>query len=113
MPRLPPPTHPCGGAKEVALPVLAPVLDVRALRQRGVNRAITIAGHIDRLVDEGLVVPALPIHDESDLDLLEGSRPILVLLAFDLHRKRLERLPELLQQEHGVDPGAAAQRAEQ
>src|SRR5712692_907191 len=90
--------------------VFAPMLDLGPVRQGGVDGAVAVAGQVDCLVDLFLVVLAVPAQHECDLDLLEGPRPLLLLLAFDLDLQRLEGLFELLEQQHDVDPGAAAER---
>src|SRR5467141_1739659 len=93
--------------------VFVAVLDLRSLRKRRVDGAVTVARQIDRLVDALLIVLAVPRGDERDLDLLERARPILLLLAFDLDRQRFQRLLELLEQEDGVHARAAGERAQQ
>src|SRR5712691_11963552 len=90
--------------------VLAPMLDLGPVRQRGVDRAVAVAGQVDGLVHLLLVVFAVPAQHECDLDLLEGPRPLLLLFALDLDSQRLEGLLELLEQQHDVDAGAAAER---
>jgi len=40
-------------------------------------------------------------------------RPLLLLVALNLHVERLEGLPELLEEEDGIDPGAGTERAEE
>src|SRR5713226_4837000 len=90
--------------------VFAPVLDLRAVGQRGMDWAVAVAGQVDRLVDLVLVVFAVPTQHECDLDLLECPGPLLLLLALNLDRQGLERLLELLEQQDGVDAGAAAER---
>src|SRR5438874_9540891 len=84
-----------------------------AVSERRVDRAVTIASQIERLLDLLVVVLAVPTQHESEIDLREPARPLLLLLALDLDRQRLQRLLELPQQEDGVDAGAAAEGAEQ
>src|SRR2546428_9730445 len=93
--------------------ILPVVFDLGAVRQRGMNRAVAVAGHVDRLIDTLFVVLAVPAGQESDLDLFERPRPFLVLLALDLDGQRLEGLLELLEQQDGVQARAAAERSEQ
>src|SRR5207248_2012418 len=66
-----------------------------------------------RLVDLRVVVLAIPADDERYVDPGEAPRPLLLLLAFDLDIERLDRLLELLEQQHGVEAGAAAEGREQ
>src|SRR2546428_4182518 len=101
---------PRGGRLANILPVM---LDFRAVRQRGMNRAVAVAGHVDRLIDTLFVVLAGPAGQEGDLDLFERPRPFLVLLALHLDGQRLEGLLELLEQQDGVQASAAAERSEQ
>src|SRR3989441_4976930 len=93
--------------------VFSPVSDWHATRQRGVDRAVPIAGPVDRLLDQLPVGVAVPRAVERDLDLVEGLRPLLVPVALDLHLERAQRLLELLQQQDGVQARAAAQGAEE
>src|SRR5437870_2380214 len=95
------------------LSVPAVVMDLNSAGQGRVYRAIAIAGHVEGVIDLFLVVLAVPPDHKSDLDLREPPRPVLLLLAFDLDRQRLERLLELLEQEHGVQTGAGTQRPQQ
>src|SRR6266566_8876243 len=60
-----------------------------------------------------MVVLPVPPEVEGDVDLVEGARPLLVLLAFDLDLHRLERLLELPEEEHRIESCAAAERREQ
>src|SRR2546428_9227556 len=93
--------------------ILPVVFDLGAVRQRGMNRAVAVAGHVDRLIDTLFVVLAVPAGQEGDLDLFERPRPFLVLLALHLDGQRLEGLLELLEQQDGVQASAAAERSEQ
>src|SRR5438445_6228922 len=93
--------------------VFVAVLDLRAVRKRRVDGAVTVASQIDRLVDALLVVLPVPRGHERDLDLLERAGPVLLLLAFDLDRQRFQRLLELLEQEDGVHARAAGEGAKQ
>src|SRR6266851_2854406 len=90
--------------------VFTTVLDLGAVGQRRVDRAVPVAGQVDRLVNLVLVVLAVPAQHEGDLDLFEGPGPLLLLLTLDFHRQGLERLLELLEQQDSVDAGAAAER---
>src|SRR6266850_2192543 len=92
--------------------VFSPVLDVDAPTQRGVDGAVAVAGHVDRRVHLLIVVLPVPADQERDLDLLERAGPFLLLLTFDDHFQRLERLLELLEQQHDVQPRARAECAE-
>src|ERR1700681_4867357 len=93
--------------------VLMVMLDLRPMGQRRVDGAVAIARHVQRLCYESVVVLAVPADMERHVDLRESARPLLLLLAFDLDLHRLQRLLELLQQQHRVEPCAAAKRSEQ
>src|SRR5439155_9831345 len=79
----------------------------------GVDRAVTVAGQVDRLVDQLLVDVAFPGAVESELDTLESLRPLLLTVAFDLDLERPQRLLELLEEQHRVQTGAPAHGSEQ
>src|SRR3979409_1470021 len=69
------------------LGILAAVTDLGPLRKGGVDRAVAVAGEVERLLHLLLVVLAVPAEHEGDLDLGESPRPILLLLALDLDRQ--------------------------
>src|ERR1700694_87704 len=104
------PAQPTYTRRGLVAGVLSSVFDLGPVRRRGVDRAVAVAGQVDGLVDFLLVVFAVPAQHERDLDLLEGPRPLLLLLALHLDRQRFEGLLELLQQQDDVDAGAAAER---
>src|SRR5438094_8092291 len=98
---------------DFGLAVFAAVLDLHAARERGVDRAVAVAGPVDRLVDELLVRVAVPRAVERDLDALESLGPLLVAIALDLDLHGTQRLLELLQEKHRVEAGAAPESGEQ
>src|SRR5260370_12386430 len=84
-----------------------------AVRESGVDRAVAVAREVERLIDLLVVMLAVPAEHECDVDLREPARPFLLLLALHLDGKGLERLLELLQQQHRVYCRAARSTAEQ
>src|SRR5215469_13934453 len=96
-----------------SLSVDAAVADLSTVRQRCVNRAVTVAGHVERLADQLAVrsEAGLPADDEAYLDAGEGVRPVVLLLTLHLDVERAERLLELLQKQDCVDARACTQRA--
>src|SRR5438874_13025856 len=90
--------------------MLAAVLDLDAARQRGVDRAVPVAGPVDRLLDQLLVGVSFPRAVECDLDLVERLRPLLVAIALNLHLERAQRLLELLEQQDGVEARSEERR---
>src|SRR6202165_4030864 len=107
------PAQPTYTRRGLVAGVLSSVFDLGPVRQRGVDRAVAVAGQVDGLVDFLLVVFAVPAQHERDLDLLEGPRPLLLLLALHLDRQRFEGLLELLQQQGDGDAGPPAGRGEE
>src|SRR5207247_2807809 len=96
---------------DFGLAVFAAVLDLHVARERGVDRAVAVAGPVDRLVDQLLVCAPIPRAVERDLDALESLWPLLVAIALDLDLLGTQRLLELLQEKHGVEACAPPQAA--
>src|SRR5712692_5550452 len=93
--------------------VSMPMLDLRSVRQRRVNRTVAIAGEVYRLLDALLVVLAFPRGHAHHLALLDRPRPVLLLLAIDRHRPRLKSLFERLGYPNSAHTSASGQPAEQ
>ena len=64
--------------------VLAAVLEFHPMGQGGVDGAVAVARHVDRLLDQLLVDVAVPGAVKGDLDVLERFGPLLVPIAFDV-----------------------------
>src|ERR1700704_5631825 len=100
-------------ASRSASGVLSLVLDRDPVAECRVDGAVSIASKVDGFVHHLLVKVPRPPGDEGDFDLGKPTRPFLFLLAFHLDLERREWLLELLEQENGVESGAAAEGAQQ
>ena len=68
------------------------VFYLRPARERRVDGTVSVAGHVQRLLDLLFVVGPVPLTVEGDVDLVEGLGPVFVLLAHDLDLQRAKRL---------------------